>query len=183
MDWPEIYREFEQDRNSVVAWEALQDRVRAWAQRDLWGRGAHVVEDAIANTCADVVIAFDKAHGAETFVGFALGHYRTVRRYLLEPPRIPTVRIGETFDPPAPVEVERPAGEAIFEKLEQCVGMLPPRERQAVELHYLKGVPYADVAMAMGVSVVYARQLAFLGKAGVRRCMDEAVVLRDRGRR
>src|SRR5688572_3818684 len=93
MDWAELYRRLECDKNDATAWEALELRVRAWARPDLWPRGWHMVEDAVADTCSTVVLGLGKAYGAASFAGFVKGHYLNVRRRLLAVSVVTTVSI------------------------------------------------------------------------------------------
>src|SRR5438552_3172111 len=86
MEWPEIYQRLQDDLNDPDPWTALESRVRPWARRALWERGWHAIEDAVADTCSTVALAFAKARGAETFSGFVYGHFLNVRRRMLQAP-------------------------------------------------------------------------------------------------
>ncbi len=50
-----------------------------------------------------------------------------------------------------------------------AVDRLPPKQRQAVAYHHVGGLPYAEVAELMGVSVAAARRSASDGVASLRR--------------
>ena len=73
MDWATICTRLRFDSNDQAAWEALEARVRAWAFERLRGLGGEIVEDAIADMCASVVMDLPAARGPETFRGFVLG--------------------------------------------------------------------------------------------------------------
>src|SRR5919199_5343431 len=102
MQWEEIYERLAADREDVQAWRALEQRVRAWARANLRGRAADLIEDAVADVCARVAVAFDRAHGARTFHGFVLGHWFNVRRQLLQTLRRPLVALDDDLQLPAP---------------------------------------------------------------------------------
>ena len=59
--------------------------------------------------------------------------------------------------------------EASGTDLPQLLGKLPERQRLAVIYHYLGGLPYADVAVAMGGSAEAARRAAADGIAKLRK--------------
>jgi len=61
----------------------LESGIRSWARAELWQRGWTVVDDVVAETAAEVVLAMRKARGADTFGGFVRGHYLNVRRRAL----------------------------------------------------------------------------------------------------
>jgi DNA-directed RNA polymerase specialized sigma24 family protein len=49
------------------------------------------------------------------------------------------------------------------------VAALPPKQRQAVAYRYLAGLPYSQIAVILGSSVVAARRAAADGIATLRR--------------
>src|SRR5262249_26163638 len=100
MRWDTIYQRLTRDRNDHEAWDMLQAGCRAWARADRWNRGWTAVDDAVAESCADVVLAIDKARGADTFAGFARGVYLNVRRRVIAAARVPVTTL-EGIDPPA----------------------------------------------------------------------------------
>ena len=79
MTWTEIYTRLRHDRNDPESWAALDRIVHTWAQPALHQRGRESVEDAVAETCSTIAITFDRARGAETFHGFALGVFYNAR--------------------------------------------------------------------------------------------------------
>jgi RNA polymerase sigma factor (sigma-70 family) len=72
---------------------------------------------------------------------------------------------------PIPALPERPAAEADGpdEDLRAAVADLPERQRLAVTLHYLAGLPYIDVAEQIGGTPEAARRAAADGIARLRR--------------
>src|SRR4051812_6764892 len=80
MTWDDIYQYLLRDSNDALAWNCLQQHVRRWASGLLAGRAQHIIEDAVAETCAATVIGLHNARSAETFAGFAYGHFLNVRR-------------------------------------------------------------------------------------------------------
>jgi RNA polymerase sigma factor (sigma-70 family) len=54
------------------------------------------------------------------------------------------------------------------DELRAAVGALAPKQREAVVLHYLGDLPYAEVAVAMGTSPAAARRNAADGIAALR---------------
>src|ERR687886_1852465 len=81
--WQELYERLAVDSNDATALRALQKHVERWARAVFSVRGRYVIEDAVAETCAAVVVGIADARGAETFAGFAYGHFLNVRRRLL----------------------------------------------------------------------------------------------------
>src|SRR5262249_45268253 len=91
MEWPAIYARLQCDLNDSAAWGALREAVHRWAQRDLSRLGSHIVEDAVADTCAAVALKFKDARGPATFKGFVIGIYWDVRRQKRRERGVPTV--------------------------------------------------------------------------------------------
>ena len=73
VDWATICTRLQHDPNDQGAWDALVVRVRPWAHTRLRGRAPDLIEDAVADMCASVVLDIDAARGPETFKGFVLG--------------------------------------------------------------------------------------------------------------
>ena len=172
MDWREIYRRLIRERDDPLAWAALEQGVRAWARPDLRTRGWHVVDDAVADTCAAVVLGLQGAYGEETFGGFVRGHYQNVRRRALRDGRRPEVYLGPGMDVPDPdPEPGAQAGpdDEALAALRAGVAALPPRERAAVRLRYFEGRSSAETAAALGVTEGNARRILCLGLARLRR--------------
>jgi RNA polymerase sigma-70 factor, ECF subfamily len=164
MDWTDIYTRIEADRNDQFAWQALQERVRAWACAHLRGETWHTIEDVIADTCSSVAVCFSRARGDETFAGFVYGCYLNERRrtlaYVLRT-RPSRVSLSEAdlpvhFDDPQ-VQVEERS------VVWQVLACLPPRERTAVALRHLEGLSAEDIAALLGVSEGNARHIIYKG--------------------
>jgi RNA polymerase sigma factor (sigma-70 family) len=162
MHWEEIYNRLAGDREDAQAWKALQQRVRAWARANLRGRGSDLVEDVVADVCASVAVAFDRAHGARTFHGFVLGHCLNVRRELLRRRRGALVSL-EGVDVPAPEAEQDLFDQRDLEWLTGALHTLPDRERRAVGLRYFEQASGAQIAQALGVTEVNARRIVFNG--------------------
>jgi RNA polymerase sigma factor (sigma-70 family) len=79
---------------------------------------------------------------------------------------IPTDALPET---PSPPRAERD------DDLADALARLPDKQKQAVAYHYLAGLPYADVAAALGGSTDAARRAASDGIAALRRNYDETI--------
>jgi RNA polymerase sigma factor (sigma-70 family) len=172
MDWTEIYRRLRRNRNDPEAWGRLEARIRAWARPELWNRGWAVVDDVVAEASAEVVLAIEKARGAETFAGFVRGHYLNVRRRVLVARQVAVTSL-EGVDPPAPAQ--RPAEPPEWRILDACLEALPERERRAVRLRYFEGAAAERIAAALSVSTGNARRIVFNGLAKLRRCASQAL--------
>src|SRR4051812_22894526 len=73
VDWATICTRLRYDSNDQAAWDALETCVRVWAAGRLRGIGREIVEDAIADMCASVVLDLPSARGPDTFQGFVIG--------------------------------------------------------------------------------------------------------------
>jgi len=181
MEWAEIYRRLRRRLDDAEAWTALEEKVRRWARRDLWMRGAEVVDDVVADTCSDAVMGLAAARGAETFAGFVGGQYLNARRRALRA-LARTQSLGD-MDPPEPVGEEGPDEEELA-ILRRCLAALPERERRALELRWLEEppVPYDTLATALAVTGGNARRIVFNALARLRRCVQESLrALRNAG--
>lgn len=176
MGWTEIYERLCGNCADPMAFSALEQRVRAGARRDLQAHGWHVAEDAIADTCAGVILSLPKARGAETFAGFVYGHYLNARRRVLADVRktAATFPIDEEIENTlvSPEPLPDPTGTHLG-PLRSYLGLLPPRERRAVELRHLEGATAMDIATELGVTEGNARRLVFNGLAHLRQRMTE----------
>src|SRR5690242_2046821 len=103
MTWDDIYRQLLLDSNDALAWNYLQQHVRRWASGLLAGRPPHIIEDAVAETCAATVIGLHNARSADTFAGFAYGHFLNVRRRIFRDQAI--AQRTQTLDFDLPVMV------------------------------------------------------------------------------
>lgn len=72
--------------------------------------------------------------------------------------------VGEVADRPAPL-----AGRDL--DLARALGDLPPRQRETVVLHHLGGLPFAEVADALGTSADAARRASSDGVRRLRQLM------------
>lgn len=63
--------------------------------------------------------------------------------------------------------------------LDDALGALPAKQKQAVAYHYLAGLPYADVAAVLGGSTDAARRAAADGIATLRRTYSRAAALKE----
>jgi RNA polymerase sigma factor (sigma-70 family) len=170
--WSDIYWELRRDRNSRAAWDALEHRVRRWARRGLARRGQHVVEDAVADTCAEVVLSFARARGVDTFHGFVYGHYLNARRRALQELVGRDAPI-EGIDLPAPPDHE--PDETALEALARALETLSARERRAIELRYFAEQPIAGVAAALGLTENNARQILLRARRRLREAIGAAL--------
>ena len=167
MEWKEIFGRLARDPEDSLAWSHLQRQVRVWARREFRAQGWHLVEDAVADTCSAVAVAFERAYGEETFRGFVFGQFLTVRRHLLR-----RARLGQTsldgVDVPAPIE-ETAFSADERSRLMRALLQLPSRERRAVSLRHLEGLSAAAIANDLGVSQENARLIVHRGMQRLRR--------------
>jgi RNA polymerase sigma factor (sigma-70 family) len=82
-------------------------------------------------------------------------------------------RARPTADVPDRGATDRPPAD---EELREAVAALAPKQREAVVLHYLGDLPYAEVAAEMGGSVAAARRNAADGIAALRARLAAGVV-------
>jgi RNA polymerase sigma factor (sigma-70 family) len=164
--WAVLYERLRRNPNDAIAYGALEGRVRSWARTHRASTGAaRYLDDIVADTCSAAVIAIADAYGAATFSSFVYGYYRNVRRHWLQECRF-AVPLGDLDVPdgmssdPAPDELNL---------LERCLASLPQRERRAVELRYLEHASTREIADALNVSEVNARQIVFSGLSRLRR--------------
>jgi RNA polymerase sigma factor (sigma-70 family) len=171
MNWDDIYQRLLRDSNDALAWSSLQGHVRCWARAVLGGRAPHAVEDAVAETCAATVVGLHNARSAETFAGFAYGHFLNVRRRLIRDQVL--VQRTQTLDYDLPLyaaDDERDSD--IVDLVRRAVDGLPERERKAVRMRYFDDQSSTAIATALGVSTVNARRIVF---NGLRRLRTELV--------
>jgi RNA polymerase sigma factor (sigma-70 family) len=172
LDWAGIYEHLMRDHEDRLAWFSLQRRAQVWARDHLGSRGREAVEDAVAETCADIAVALEKARGPETFAGFCFGHFLNARRRVLRASRglEPLDVLGEDIaapeeDSPDPVEIAL---------LKQCLEWLEgahPKEHRAVDLRFYDERSPADIARVIDCEPNHARQIVFRGLAHLRKCV------------
>jgi RNA polymerase sigma factor (sigma-70 family) len=162
MNWNDIHQRLLLDSNDALAWTSLQEHVRWWARGVLAGRASYAIEDAVAETCAATVIGLRNARSAETFAGFAYGHFLNVRRRLIRDQAL--VQRTQTLDLELPLvaTVDEPDPE-IVAIVRRAVDGLPERERRAVRMRYFDELSSTAIASALGVSNVNARRIVFNG--------------------
>ena len=173
MEWATICTRLRVDPNDQAAWAALETRVRAWAFARLRGLDSEIVEDAIADTCASVVLDLPAARGPDTFRGFVLGKCLNVAKgayRLAEHERISLDRAGEVADAPS-----ASADDPRFAVLDACLERLPDRDRRAVELRYFAKAGAEQIARELRVSEGNARRIVFNGVNRLRKCAQAAV--------
>jgi RNA polymerase sigma factor (sigma-70 family) len=172
MDWETIYARLARDRQDDDAWAALEGQVRRWAGAALGRRAPHAVDDAVADTCASVFVAFPAARGGGTFSAFVFGYFLNARRRLLRPRGELVISIGG-IDVPVPdwgAADDDPTEEELA-ALQRALDGLPERERWAVTRRYLHGQGAAEIADRLGVSEANARQIVSRGLARLRRTL------------
>ncbi|MTD12814.1 sigma-70 family RNA polymerase sigma factor [Nakamurella sp. YIM 132087] len=57
--------------------------------------------------------------------------------------------------------------------LERAVGTLPRRQRQVVTLHYMAGLPIAEIAVALSISVGSVKSHLFDARTALRTALEE----------
>lgn len=164
--WTVLYERLRRNPNDAIAYEALEGRVRTWARTHRASPGAApYLDDIVTDTCSAAVVGIGDAYGPATFPSFVYGHYRNVRRHWLQERRY-AVPLGDLDVPDTATSAPAPDELSL---LERCLATLPPRERRAVELRYLEHASTREIADALGVSDVNARQIVFSGLARLRR--------------
>jgi RNA polymerase sigma factor (sigma-70 family) len=86
--------------------------------------------------------------------------------------RARTRRAVPVAEPPEPPYVPGPEEAAEDRELRAAVAALPERQRLAVVLHHLGGLPYADVSALVGGTPEAARRAAADGVAALRRSSE-----------
>lgn len=173
MDWATICTRLQLDSNDQAAWDALEARVRVWAFGRLRGLGSEIVEDAIADMCASVVLDLPAARGPETFRGFVLGKCLNVAKGAFRLTELERVSLDRALELAA-----SPSGSADdprFAVLDACLERLPERDRRAVELRYFAKARAEQIARELRVSEGNARRIVFNGVNRLRKCAQAAV--------
>src|SRR5215207_8912787 len=133
LEWQQIYMRLRSNREDVIAWQALERRVRAWLRSDQ-PQTTDVLDDAVAEVLASVCLSFERARGPETFRGFVHGHRLNVRRRMWSRLNAPLISLEELDDVPRAGHASAPAPEPYG--LAEALQALPPRERDAVTLRF-----------------------------------------------
>lgn len=161
------------DANDQAAWDALVVRVRPMAQARLRGRDPDLIEDAIADACASVVLDIDAARGPETFKGFVLGKWLNVAKGAIRTAGRERVSLDAVPEPPAARSLD--ADDPRFLVLDRCLERLPDRDRRAVELRYFAEARSEQIAAELRVSEGNARRIVYNGVNRLRKCAQAAV--------
>ncbi|MBI3973660.1 MAG: sigma-70 family RNA polymerase sigma factor [Chloroflexi bacterium] len=172
LDWAGMYEALMRNRDDPTAWFSLEQRVRTWAREALATRGTHVIEDAVADTCAEVLVSLERAYGAETFDGFCYGKFLNVRRkYWQDGKRVQPLGDDDMAAPeddgPDPVEL------ALLRQCLEWLKVAHPKERCAVDLRFFSDRSATAIGEVIGVHAGYARQIVSRGVAHLRKCIGE----------
>lgn len=173
VDWATICTRLQRDANDQGAWDALVLRVRPLAYARLRGRAPDLIEDAVADMCASVVLDIDAARGPETFKGFVLGKCLNVVKGAIRTARGERVPLDAVSELPATGSLE--PDDPRFVVLDRCLEGLPERDRRAVELRYFAEAHAEQIARELRVSEGNARRIVFNGVNRLRKCAQAAV--------
>ena len=129
--------------------------------------GPDDADDCFQETFIKALRAYPGLRDARNLRGWVL---TIARRTAIDSVRARGCRPGRLDDPdgieaPAAAEPSDPA-------LWAAVRALPPRQREAVALHHMGGLRYAEVGRAMGCSEDAARRSAFEGIRRLREVWD-----------
>jgi RNA polymerase sigma factor (sigma-70 family) len=173
VDWATTCIRLQRDPNDQAAWDALERLVRPMAHTRLRGRPADQIEDAIADMCSNVVLDIGSARGPETFKGFVLGKCMNVAKGVLRT----SSRAGLPLDavPEVPATEDREVNDRRYQVLDQCLELLPDRDRRAVELRYFQEARAEQIARELQVTEGNARRIVFNGVNRLRKCAQAAV--------
>ncbi|MCC6178058.1 MAG: sigma-70 family RNA polymerase sigma factor [Chloroflexi bacterium] len=174
MEWPDIYRRLHADPNDVAGWSALEARVRLMARDRLGNLGYDAVEDALADTCASVLLDLDAARGSDTFSGFVRGKLWNVVKGVQRTAALRRTWADEVQDVPAPPSDD--GYDSRYAILDRCLERLPPRDRRAVELRYFEQARAERIASELDVTEGNARRIVFNGVNRLRKCAQASVV-------
>jgi RNA polymerase sigma factor (sigma-70 family) len=136
------------------------DAEDAWSETFLAALGAYPDLPAQANVQAWLVTIAKRK---------AIDRHRAVARApepMPDPPE-PSGRAHRPPDPPGPPD---------HDDLRAAVRALPPAQREAIALHYLGDLPYADVAALTGRSPAAVRRAASDGVGALRRQFPEGAI-------
>lgn len=181
MDWATICTRLRFDSNDRDAWDALEARVRIWAFGRLRGLGSEIVEDAIADMCASVVMDLPTARGPDTFKGFVMGKCLNVAKGAYRLAAVERVSLDRAIE--LPDASSETADDPRFAVLDACLERLPERDRRAVELRYFAKARAEQIARELRVSEGNARRIVFNGVNRLRKCAQAAVGTLTTGRR
>jgi RNA polymerase sigma-70 factor (ECF subfamily) len=87
--------------------------------------------------------------------------------------RRPASALGE-LDPPAPPGRDEVSGKEDVARVRAALARLPDAQREVIELHWLQGLPMAEVAAVVGASVGAVKVRAHRGYERLRALLDES---------
>lgn len=124
--------------------------------------GPHHGPDVFQETIVAALRAYAGLRDATNLRGwlFTIAHRKAIDHHRA------TSRRPEPVDEVPPTAV--PPSTGPDDELWQAVALLPDKQRSAIALRFLGDLPYADIAAAMGTSVVAARQNVRAGLANLR---------------
>ena len=125
------------------------------------------VDDAFQETFIKALRAYPRLRDADNLRAWVL---TIARRVAIDAGRARGRRPEPVADPEPPPRDGTPG--VADPTLWAAVRGLPPRQRQAVALHYVGDLAYDDVARAMGCSTEAARRSAFEGLRRLREVWD-----------
>ncbi|MBJ7456376.1 MAG: RNA polymerase sigma factor [Thermoleophilia bacterium] len=129
--------------------------------------GPDDADDCFQETFIKALRAYPDLRDGHNLRGWVL---TIARRTAIDAARARGRRPGRLDDPDA---IQAPPGpEPSDPALWRAVRALPPRQRAAVALHHVGGLPYAEVGAAMGCSEEAARRSAFEGIRRLREVWD-----------
>jgi RNA polymerase sigma factor (sigma-70 family) len=129
--------------------------------------GPDDADDCFQETFIKALRAYPGLRDARNLRGWVL---TIARRTAIDSVRARGRRPDRLDDPDG---IEAPAApEPSDPALWAAVRALPPRQREAVALHHMGGLPYAEVGQAMGCSEDAARRSAFEGIRRLREVWD-----------
>jgi RNA polymerase sigma factor (sigma-70 family) len=173
VDWATICTRLQLDTNDHAAWDALVVRVRSLAHKQLRGRDPDLIEDAIADMCASVVLDIESARGPDTFKGFVIGKCLNVMKGAIRTASRERVPLDDLPELPAAGSLD--ADDPRFVVLDRCLEGLPDRDRRAVELRYYAEARAEQIARELRVTEGNARRIVFNGVNRLRKCAQAAV--------
>ena len=151
-----------------LPFQAFLEREREVVYRVLLGLvGPDDADDVFQETFIKALRAYPPARGDGDLRGWIL---TIARRAAIDAARSRRRRPEPVADPDR--ATADPAPEPADPALWAAVRALPPRQRQAVTLHYVGGLTYAEAAGAMGCSEDAARRSAFEGIRRLRGVWD-----------
>lgn len=129
--------------------------------------GPDDADDCFQETFIKALRAYPGLRDARNLRGWVL---TIARRTAIDSVRARSRRPDRLDDPDG---IEAPAAPELSDPaLWAAVRALPPRQREAVALHHMGGLPYAQVGQAMGCSEDAARRSAFEGIRRLREVWD-----------